>query len=71
LLFVEEILGLREEPGKSSSPMHTMMDTVLEAYRNAKERKDYALVDAIRANVKKEGIVIRDAKTGISWDYEE
>jgi cysteinyl-tRNA synthetase len=71
LLFVEEILGLREEPGKSSSPMHTMMDTVLEAYRNAKERKDYTLVDAIRANVKKEGIVIRDAKTGISWDYEE
>jgi len=71
LLFVEEILGLREEPGKSSSPMHTMMETVLEAYRNAKDRKDYALVDAIRANVKKEGIVIRDAKTGISWDYEE
>jgi cysteinyl-tRNA synthetase len=71
MLFVEEILGLREEPGKSTSPMHTMMDTVLEAYRNAKERKDYALVDAIRANVKKEGVVIRDAKTGISWDYEE
>jgi cysteinyl-tRNA synthetase len=47
------------------------MDTILETYKNAKERKDYALVDAIRAKIKSEGIVIKDAKTGISWDYEE
>lgn len=69
--FVEEIFGLLEEKGKTSGTLDLLMDTILESYKNAKERKDYALVDAIRAKIKAEGIVIKDAKTGISWDYEE
>jgi cysteinyl-tRNA synthetase len=70
-LLVEDILGLREERGKTEQFSDVLMETILDAYRSAKERKDYAQVDAIRARVKAEGIVIRDAKTGISWDYEE
>ena len=71
ITFVEEIFGLLEEKGKTSGTLDLLMDTILESYKNAKERKDYALVDAIRAKIKAEGIVIKDAKTGISWDYEE
>lgn len=69
--FVEDIFGLHEEAGKSGNTLALMMDTILDAYKNAKERKDYALVDSIRASIKAEGIVIKDAKTGITWDYEE
>jgi cysteinyl-tRNA synthetase len=71
ITFVEEIFGLLEEKGKTTGTLDLLMDTILETYKNAKERKDYALVDAIRAKIKAEGIVIKDAKTGISWDYEE
>ncbi len=70
-LMVETILGLREERGKTAQFSEVLMDTILEAYRSAKERKDYSQVDAIRARLKSEGIVVKDAKTGISWDYEE
>jgi cysteinyl-tRNA synthetase len=70
-LFVEDIFGLVEEKGKSGDPVNTLMEIIMADYREAKERKDYATVDRIRAQVKKEGIVIKDAKTGITWDYEE
>jgi cysteinyl-tRNA synthetase len=70
-LFVTDIFGLREEKGKTADPLNTFMNIILEDYQDAKTRKDYSTVDRIRAQVKKEGIVIKDAKTGISWDYEE
>ena len=70
-LFVCDILGLIEEQGKSGDLMNTLMEIILTDYREAKLRKDYESVDRIRAQVKKEGVIIKDAKTGISWDYEE
>jgi len=70
-LFVTDIFGLREEKGKTGDLLNTFMNIILEDYQDAKTRKDYATVDRIRAQVKKEGVVIKDAKTGISWDYEE
>jgi cysteinyl-tRNA synthetase len=70
-LFVSDIFGLIEEKGKSGDPVNTFMEIILEDYKDAKARKDYATVDRIRVQVKKEGIVIKDSKTGISWDYEE
>jgi cysteinyl-tRNA synthetase len=51
--------------------MNTLMSVILADYSDAKSRKDYATVDRIRAQVKTEGIVIKDSKTGVSWDYEE
>jgi cysteinyl-tRNA synthetase len=71
ITFVEEIFGLLEEKGKTADTLDFLMDAILESYKNAKERKDYPLVDQIRAQIKTEGIVIKDSKTGITWDYEE
>jgi cysteinyl-tRNA synthetase len=47
------------------------METILDSYTDAKSRKDYAMVDRLRAKVKQEGILIKDSKTGVHWDYEE
>jgi cysteinyl-tRNA synthetase len=70
-LFVTEIFGLVEEKGKTDDLMNTLMSIILTDYADAKTRKDYETVDRIRAKVKTEGIVIKDSKTGVSWDYEE
>jgi cysteinyl-tRNA synthetase len=70
-LFVTDIFGLIEEKGKTNELMNTLMSVILADYSDAKSRKDYATVDRIRAQVKTEGIVIKDSKTGVSWDYEE
>jgi len=70
-VFVEDIFGLLEEKGKSPQMLDHLMSAILTTYQNAKDRKDYPLVDQIRAQIKSEGIVIKDSKTGITWDYEE
>jgi cysteinyl-tRNA synthetase len=70
-VFVKDIFGLIEEKGKSVLLLDHLMETILDAYQEAKARKDYHLVDRIRAQVKREGILIKDAKNGIHWDYEE
>ena len=48
-----------------------MMEVLLKLYTKAKGEKDYATVDMIRSEVKKEGMVINDSKKGVSWNYEE
>ncbi|MDX5422211.1 MAG: cysteine--tRNA ligase [Hymenobacteraceae bacterium] len=66
--LVLKVLGLKEEqPGN----VEEMLELVLEFYKEAKGAKDYEKVDAIRAELKKQGIVIKDLKTGIDWAYEE
>ncbi|HET6245448.1 MAG: cysteine--tRNA ligase [Bacteroidetes bacterium] len=67
-IFVEDILGLKEE---SNINIDQMMDLLLKLYSKAKSEKDYATVDMIRSEVKSEGVVINDLKKGISWSYEE
>jgi cysteinyl-tRNA synthetase len=69
--FVTDIFGLLEEKGKSPAMLDHLMNVILDGYADAKLRKDYARIDQIRLQVKEEGIVIKDSKTGISWDYEE
>ena len=69
--FVQNIFGLLEEKGKTDDTLGSLMSVILSNYADAKARKDYATVDSIRAQVKREGLVIKDSKTGISWDYEE
>ena len=66
--LVLNILGLQEEP---LGDMEEMLDLVLQFYKEAKEAKHYDKVDVIRAELKKQGIVIKDLKTGIDWAYEE
>ena len=66
--LVLDVLGLKEEP---TGDVEEMLDLVLGFYKEAKENKAYDKVDAIRAELKKQGIVIKDLKTGIDWAYEE
>lgn len=66
--LVSNVLGLKDEP---TADMENMLELVLGFYKEAKENKAYDKVDAIRAELKKQGIVIKDLKTGIDWAYEE
>ncbi|MCX2742139.1 cysteine--tRNA ligase [Pontibacter anaerobius] len=66
--LVLDVLGLKEE---RVGDMEEMLDLVLTFYKEAKEQKAYDKVDAIRAELKRHGIVIKDMKTGIDWAYEE
>ena len=69
--FAENIFGLLEEKGKTGDALNNLMGVIIEDYSDAKSRKDYSTVDRIRAQIKSEGLIIKDSKTGISWDYEE
>jgi len=67
-VLVLDILGLQEE---STADAGQLFGVLLRFYKEAKEAKDYARVDEIRAEFKKQGIVIKDMKTGVDWAYEE
>ena len=66
--FVEDVLGLREE---RLSELEPLLNLVLNSYKEAKSDKDYDKVDAIREQLKQQGIVLKDMKTGVDWAYEE
>ncbi|MEN7548743.1 cysteine--tRNA ligase [Rapidithrix thailandica] len=66
--FVEEVFGLVEEKPEN---LDLLIDTVIEEYQNAKETKNYERVDAIRAEFKKIGIVLKDMKGKVDWAYDE
>ncbi|WP_192823084.1 cysteine--tRNA ligase [Rufibacter sp. LB8] len=67
-LLVQDVLGLKME---QTADAQELLHVVLGFYKEAKEAKDYAKVDQIRAQLKGQGIVIKDMKTGIDWAYEE
>jgi cysteinyl-tRNA synthetase len=66
--FTEKVLGLKEEV---SSDHNSLINVLLDIYKDAKEKKEYDKVDLIRAKLKSNGITIKDMKTGIDWAYEE
>ncbi|WP_026463069.1 cysteine--tRNA ligase [Adhaeribacter aquaticus] len=66
--LVLDILGLKEE---KTTNQEEYVNALLIFYKEAKEAKNYARVDEIRTTFKKQGIVIKDMKTGIDWAYEE
>ncbi|WP_207433164.1 cysteine--tRNA ligase [Sabulibacter ruber] len=66
--LVLDVLGLKVE---QTADAQELLNVVLSFYKEAKETKDYAKVDVIRAQLKGQGIVIKDMKTGIDWAYEE
>lgn len=71
IAFVEDIFGIDEQAFARTVDINSMMNIILKNYAEAKARKEYAQVDVIRAEVKNLGMVIKDSKTSISWDYEE
>lgn len=66
--FVEDILGLREE---TPAEFNTLIESMMEIYRQAKFRKDFTKVDEVRAALKDNGVIVKDMKTKIEWAYEE
>ena len=48
-----------------------LMDILIKEYATAKDAKDYDKVDAIRNQLKSQGVVLKDMKSGIDWAYEE
>ena len=66
--IVEDILGLREEAVANNAGF---ISGLLDLYISAKAQRDYATVDKIRTYFKAEGLLIKDSKTGVDWQYEE
>jgi cysteinyl-tRNA synthetase len=65
--FVQDILGLSQESGASTT---ALLDILLGLYSQAKARKEYDQVDAIRAQLQKLGIALQDTPMGVQWCYE-
>ncbi|WP_258102755.1 cysteine--tRNA ligase [Marinoscillum sp. MHG1-6] len=66
--FTQDVLGLRLELDLKGEKL---VDVVLTEYKAAKEAKDYEKVDALRAELKQLGIVVKDMKNQIDWAFEE
>lgn len=68
ITFIEDVLGLKEE-----TPDHFFqaLDYIIKDYSTAKDVRDYDKVDAIRAQLKDMGVVVKDTKTGVEWAYDE
>ncbi|MFY0651347.1 MAG: cysteine--tRNA ligase [Cyclobacteriaceae bacterium] len=66
--FVSDVLGLKEEDNLDSEGL---LQVLIDIYREAKEAKDYDKVDEIRNQLKQQGVVLKDMKSGIDWAYEE
>jgi len=66
--ITENILGLLEE---GINENESLIEGLLEFYKDAKSVKDYEKVDKIRKYFKEAGLVIRDSKNSIDWAYEE
>ncbi|TAE07396.1 MAG: cysteine--tRNA ligase, partial [Bacteroidetes bacterium] len=65
--FIENIFGLKEEQPAQIE----LVEALLQIYREAKQVKNYGQVDAIRSHLKSVGIVVKDMKNRIEWEYEE
>lgn len=71
MVFVEEILGLKEEKYFNENIIDDLLEILLNMYKKAKDEKDYGTVDLIRGKAKKHGIIFKDSKQGVEWSYEE
>ncbi|MCH6200278.1 cysteine--tRNA ligase [Aquiflexum sp. LQ15W] len=68
VIFVEKILGLKEEVANNQEGF---LDVLLKLYSESKTARNYDKVDEIRNGLKDLGIVVKDMKDKIDWAYEE
>jgi cysteinyl-tRNA synthetase len=66
--FSEEVLGLKPELDLQAE---ALVDIILSEYRTAKTNRDFSKVDALRAQLKSQGLVVKDMKDKIDWALEE
>lgn len=68
VLFIEGILGLKEEKAENSD---AVLNGMLNLYREYKTAQQYDKVDEIRSYFKANGMSIKDMKHRIDWAWEE
>ncbi|MDQ1297152.1 MAG: cysteinyl-tRNA synthetase [Bacteroidota bacterium] len=68
--FVFEILGLRDESAGKSNERLTgdLMNIIINLRQEAKNKKEWALSDKIRDDLKNAGIILKDKKDGADWE---
>lgn len=66
--LVTDVLGLVEE---APDDRGAWRELALGFYRTAKAARDYATVDSLRAEFKRQGLLINDTKAGARWVYDE
>lgn len=70
-MFVNEILGLKEQENTTSNDVsNDIMQVIFSLRNNAKKNKDFATADFIRDELEKKGIQIKDSREGSSWSLE-
>ncbi|MBW6502251.1 MAG: cysteine--tRNA ligase [Bacteroidales bacterium] len=70
--FVFGILGLKDEEQNMEQGKLTeeLVNLVINLRQDAKARKEWAVSDNIREDLKRIGIVLKDLKEGVSWEIE-
>jgi cysteinyl-tRNA synthetase len=63
---------LKDEKSAGSDEKLTsdLMKIIIDLRRDARDRKEWALSDNIRAELKKAGIILNDVKDGATWERE-
>ncbi len=71
-MFVFDILGLYDESTEEKGREITgsLINLILEIRQEAKNRKDFATSDRIRAELRKMGIIVKDLKDRVEWEME-
>ncbi|MDE0470922.1 MAG: cysteine--tRNA ligase [Ekhidna sp.] len=68
LRFSKDVLGLKVERNVN---YQSLVETILGEYKDAKYNRDFERVNKLRAELKAEGIVIKDMKDRFEWVFEE
>lgn len=71
--WVEDILGLRVETetiSRDHEVLGKVLDMVMAIRMEAKQKKDWAVSDKIRDELKAAGVMIKDTKDGYEWELE-
>jgi len=66
--FSEDVLGLKHE---SDIDGEELIKVILSEYKEAKAGRNFEKVDELRAQLKAQGVVVKDMKDRIDWAFEE
>ena len=68
MIFVNEILGLREEQSTVRELSGELIDMLLNLRLELKAKKEFSLSDRIRDELSRLGVIVKDTKDGFEWD---
>lgn len=72
-LELAEVLGLsltKTLDDKGEEKVESLMELIIKVRHEAKKKKDYALADLIRDELKEKGIILEDTPQGSRWRYQ-